>query len=147
MSNAAAFPDWSEQAATADLEAADLAWRTNVLGPWSLVQATLPLLRASADARAVFATDAAGRNAAYWGAYAASKAALEAMIRSWAAETTRTKLRINLVDPGPIRTAMRAHAFPGEDPASLRPPEAITDVFVDLASPDCTRHGEVARAY
>ncbi len=120
----------------------------NLTANFRLIRALDPALRASDAGRAVFVTSgAAHKGRAYWGAYAATKAALEAMVRAWAAETTKTRLRINLVNPGPIRTSMRAHAFPGEDPATLRPPEAITQVFVDLASPACTSHGEVVEAY
>jgi len=120
----------------------------NVTANLRLIRALDPLLRASESGRAMFVTSgAASHPVAYWGAYATSKAALEMMAKIWAAETEKTKLRINLVNPGPIRTRLRAAAFPGEDPASLRAPEAITDVFVDLAAPDCARHGEVVEGY
>jgi NAD(P)-dependent dehydrogenase (short-subunit alcohol dehydrogenase family) len=69
------------------------------------------------------------------------------LVKTYAAEIEKTAVRANLINPGPIRTAMRAKAFPGEDPASLRPPEAITDGFVDLAVPGCTKNGEVVEAY
>jgi NAD(P)-dependent dehydrogenase (short-subunit alcohol dehydrogenase family) len=118
----------------------------NVTANWRLIRTLEPLLRLSDAGRAIFVTSGAANLAlAYWGAYAASKAALEALVRTWAAELIKTKLRVNLVNPGPIRTAMRAQAFPGEDPAGLRAPEAITDAFVELAAPECTRHGEVVR--
>ncbi len=84
---------------------------------------------------------------AYWGAYAASKAALEMMVKTYAAELLKTNLRVNLLDPGVVRTRMRAQAFPGEDRDSLRPPEAVAGAFVELAAADCARHGEVVRAY
>ena len=77
-----------------------------------------------------------------WGAYAVSKAGLEAMVRSYAGETRKTSLRVNLLNPGATRTKMRATAFPGEDPMTLKTPEDIAPVFVDLADPACTRHGE-----
>jgi NAD(P)-dependent dehydrogenase (short-subunit alcohol dehydrogenase family) len=69
------------------------------------------------------------------------------MVKTWAAELANTPVRVNLLNPGPIRTGMRASAFPGEDPNSLRPPEAIMDSFVDLAAAECKRHGEVVQAY
>jgi NAD(P)-dependent dehydrogenase (short-subunit alcohol dehydrogenase family) len=69
------------------------------------------------------------------------------MVRSWAAELVDTTVRVNLLSPGPLRTAMRAEAFPGEDPATLRPPEAIMDLVLDLVSPICTRHGELVLGY
>jgi len=59
----------------------------------------------------------------------------------------KTNVRVNLLDPGAIRTAMRAHAFPGEDPMTLQPPDSITDLFVELAAPACTRNGERIQAY
>ncbi|MFN9003195.1 MAG: SDR family NAD(P)-dependent oxidoreductase, partial [Alphaproteobacteria bacterium] len=70
---------------------------------------------------------------AYWGPYAASKAALEHLTLTYAAEIRQTSIRANLIDPGAVRTKMRAQAFPGEDPTSLPTPEAITDLFVELA--------------
>ncbi len=119
----------------------------NVTANYRLIRSLDPLLRRSDAGRAIFVTSGAssGRNA-YWGPYAVSKAALEALVTSYAAEITKTRVKANLISPGPIRTAMRAAAFPGEDPESLRPPEAITDLFVELASPDCTRNGEVVEA-
>jgi NAD(P)-dependent dehydrogenase (short-subunit alcohol dehydrogenase family) len=120
----------------------------NVTANWRLVRTLEPLLRRSDAGRAIFVTSGAARNAQpFWGAYATSKAALEAMIKTWAAELEKTPVRVNLLSPGPIRTAMRAQAFPGEDPASLREPDAITETFVELALPSCTRTGEVVRAY
>lgn len=119
----------------------------NVTANYRLIRSLDPLLRRSDAGRAIFVTSGAssGRNA-YWGPYAVSKAALEALVTSYAAEITKTRVKANLISPGPIRTAMRAAAFPGENPDSLRPPEAITDLFVELASPDCTKNGEVVEA-
>ena len=106
------------------------------------------LLRQSDAGRAIFVTSGVTRGAApYWGAYAASKAALETMARCWAAEVERTSpLRVNLVDPGVVRTRLRTEAFPGEDANLHPPPEAVADVFVELASPQCQRNGEIVRA-
>ena len=119
----------------------------NVTANYRLLRSLDPLLRRSEAGRAIFVTSGAadGRHA-YWGPYAVSKAALEALVTTYAAEITKTKVKANLISPGPIRTAMRAIAFPGEDPQSLRPPEAIANLFVDLASPDCTNNGEVVEA-
>jgi NAD(P)-dependent dehydrogenase (short-subunit alcohol dehydrogenase family) len=83
---------------------------------------------------------------AYWGAYAVSKAALEMLVGTYAAEVTKTNVRVNLVDPGATRTAMRAEAYPGEDPLSVKEPDSLTDVFVALAEPACERHGELVAA-
>jgi NAD(P)-dependent dehydrogenase (short-subunit alcohol dehydrogenase family) len=65
---------------------------------------------------------------------------------SYAAEVRRTRLRVNLVDPGPMRTRLRARAYPGEDPARQPPPETAIEPFHTLAAPDCARHGELIRA-
>ncbi len=121
--------------------------KVNVTANWRLIRTLEPLLRLSDAGRAIFVTSGAAHMVqAYWGAYSTTKAALEMMVKTWAAELAKTPVRVNLVSPGPIRTAMRASAFPGEDPNSLRPPEAITDLFVELASPACKRHGEVVLA-
>jgi NAD(P)-dependent dehydrogenase (short-subunit alcohol dehydrogenase family) len=120
----------------------------NVTANWRLIRTLEPLLRRADAGRGIFVTSGAAQKAeAFWGAYATSKAALEAMVKTWAAELARTPVRVNMLSPGPIRTSMRAQAFPGEDPGTLRPPEAITDTFLELALPSCTRNGEVVRAY
>ena len=124
---------------------ADDAWQraldTNLNAAMRLIRMADPLLRRAPAGRAVFVTGyPAGR--AYWGAYAASKAALEALVLAWAAETARTALRVNLVDPGPMRTRLRAAAYPGEDPAALPTPAAAADLILRLASPGCTAHGQ-----
>ncbi len=121
----------------------------NLNANWRLIRSFDPLLRRSDAGRAIFVTSGVAQGGlAYWGAYAASKAALEAMVRTYAAELNKTKVVANLVDPGVVRTRLRAQAFPGEDPNKLPPPEAITDAFVELASPECRRNGEriLARA-
>jgi NAD(P)-dependent dehydrogenase (short-subunit alcohol dehydrogenase family) len=119
-------------------------FRINVHANFRLIRSLEPALRLSDAGRAIFVTSGAARsNTAYWGAYAASKAALEAMALTWADELANTKVRVNLLSPGPIATRMRASAFPGEDPATLRKPEDIAGAFVDLALPGCTRHGEL----
>ena len=114
---------------------------------WRLLRAFDPLLRRSPAGRAIFVTSGVGhRPRAYWGAYAVAKAGLEMLARVYAEEVRKTPVRVNLVDPGAVRTAMRARAMPGEDPAALPPPEAVTGVFVALAEPSCRRHGETVRA-
>jgi len=119
----------------------------NLTANWRLIRSLDPLLRQSDAGRAIFVTSAAAAQAtAYWGAYAVSKAALEMLIRTYAAEISKTSVRANLIDPGAIRTAMRAKAFPGENPDNLAPPDSVTDLFVTLALPSCTRNGEVVRA-
>jgi NAD(P)-dependent dehydrogenase (short-subunit alcohol dehydrogenase family) len=119
----------------------------NLTANWRLIRSLDPLLRASDAGRAIFVTDAVARRPrAFWGAYAASKAGLEALVRVYADETERTKLRVNLIDPGRLRTPLRARAFPGEKPKSVPGPESATDAFVALAEAGCTRHGELIEA-
>lgn len=119
----------------------------NVTANYRLIRSLDPLLRRSDAGRAIFVTSGAGSSAnAYWGPYAVSKAALDMLVKTYAAEITKTSVRANLLSPGPIRTAMRAAAFPGEDPETLRKPEEIADLFVELASPECTRNGAVVEA-
>ncbi|HYC02511.1 MAG TPA: SDR family NAD(P)-dependent oxidoreductase [Azospirillaceae bacterium] len=108
-----------------------------------LIRTLDPMLRASDAGRALFVTDSVGQSpVAYWSGYAAAKAALEMMARTWAAETLTTSLRVNLIDPGPVATDLRAKAFPGEDPKTLRQPDDVAGAFLELVSPACTRHGE-----
>jgi NAD(P)-dependent dehydrogenase (short-subunit alcohol dehydrogenase family) len=115
----------------------------NVTANWRLIRSCDPLLRQSAAGRAIFVTSGVAQQPrAYWGAYATTKAALEALVQTYAAETEKTNIRVNLLNPGKTRTAMRAAAMPGEDPSSLKPPEALGDLFVELASANCERHGE-----
>jgi NAD(P)-dependent dehydrogenase (short-subunit alcohol dehydrogenase family) len=114
----------------------------NATANYRLIRSFDPLLRASTAGRAIFVTCAQARaGKPYWGGYAASKAALEALVMAYAAETARTALRVNLIDPGPLRTRLRASAYPGEDPLKLPEPTAVTEAFVALAETACTRHG------
>ena len=130
-----------------DPETWDQVMAVNVTANWRLIRGFDPLLRASPAGRAIFVTSAISQEPrAYWGAYAVSKAALETMVLTYAAEVAKTPIRVNLIDPGATRTAMRARAYPGEDPMTLKTPDSLAGVFVDLASAECTRHGEVVRA-
>tara|TARA_Y100001970_G_scaffold290300_1_gene423610 strand:+ start:5029 stop:5754 length:726 start_codon:yes stop_codon:yes gene_type:complete len=118
----------------------------NLNANWRLIRTTDPLLRQSNAGRAVFVTSSAAKGKRpYWGAYAVSKAALEMMVTCWAAETEETEMRVNLLDPGATRTKMRADAYPGEDPETVKPPGDITDFFVELCSPQCRRHGDLVQ--
>ncbi len=124
----------------------DRLLRVNLLANHRLVRSLDPLLRAAPAGRAVFVTDrvhAAGR--AYWGAYAASKAALEALVLAYAAEVRLTPLRVNLFDPGPLATRLRADAYPGERPGALPAPATAAPALVELLLPGCGRHGELVR--
>ena len=119
----------------------------NVTANWRLLRSMDPLLRRSDAGRAIFVTSGAARGVfPFWGAYATSKAALEMLVRTYAAEVNEFGVRANIVDPGVVRTEMRASAFPGEDPKTLRAPEAITEIFVALAEPSCRRNGQIVHA-
>jgi NAD(P)-dependent dehydrogenase (short-subunit alcohol dehydrogenase family) len=114
----------------------------NLTANWRLLRALDPLLRLSLAGRAIFATCEAARSALpFWSAYAASKAALEAMVRSYAGEMAQSTVRANLVDPGPLRTDLRFAAFPFEDRAALKTPEDATEPFVALAEAGSTENG------
>lgn len=116
----------------------------NFLANYRLIRALDPLLRAAPAGRAIFTTCAAARvPEPYWSAYAASKAALEALVKSYAQEIGQSTVRANLVDPGPLRTALRFAAFPFEDRAALRAPEDATEPFVALAETSCAKNGDV----
>lgn len=109
----------------------------NVISVWRLIRSVDPLLRASDAGRAIVMSSGAAHSArAFWGPYAASKAAVEALVRSWADETKNMPLRVNAVNPGATRTAMRAQAMPGEDPATLPHPSEVAEKILPLASPD-----------
>ncbi len=118
----------------------------NLTANWRLIRAMDPLLRSAPAGRAIFVTSGIGRDSlAYWGPYAVSKAGLEMLVAIYAAEVAKTRVRANLIDPGTVRTRLRARAFPGEDPNLLPLPETVTDYFVELASPECTRNGAIVR--
>ncbi len=122
----------------------DRVMAVNATANWRLIRSMDPLLRASDAGRAVFVTSTVARDArAYWGIYAVSKAALEMTALIYAAEVAKTNVRVNLINPGATETAMRAEAFPGEDPETLKKPENITGLFVDLAEAACTMNGEL----
>ena len=116
----------------------------NVTANWRVLKSVEQALKASDAARVLFVSSGAAHSCrAYWGPYAASKAALEAMARSYAAENERTPLRVMMVNPGPLRTRMRAEAMPGEDPLTLKTPEDLAPHLVDLASPDSSETGKL----
>lgn len=107
----------------------------NVSAQLALLQAFDPMLRQSAGARVIGVTSSVGRTPrAYWGAYGASKAAFETLLEAYGDETAEIgRIRVAVLDPGATRTKMRARAYPGEDPASVKPPEAVAERIVQLA--------------
>ncbi|MEA2907497.1 MAG: hypothetical protein QOI12_4884 [Alphaproteobacteria bacterium] len=116
----------------------------NVTANWHLIRSLDALLQRSEAGRVVFVTSGAARNArAYWGPYSMSKAALEVLARTYAAETATTNVRVNLFNPGATRTRMRASAMPGEDPASLKPAEAVADNVLLLCQPEFQETGKL----
>src|SRR5438270_5211853 len=116
----------------------------NVTANWQLIRALDPLLRRSTAGRVVFVSSGiAARPRAYWGSYAVSKAALEALARTYAAETVSTAVRVNLFNPGPTRTRMRAQAFPGEDPMTLETADQVAEKIVALCLPSVTESGKL----
>lgn len=118
-------------------------FKVNVHANQRLLRAVHPLLNVSPAGRAIFVTSSVARDArAYWGAYAASKAALDNLVLTYAKEVAQSNIRVNLVNPGGTQSKMRADAFPGEDPNTLPKPEDIMEVFVALAEASCQRHGE-----
>ncbi len=114
----------------------------NLSATWRLIRGCDPLLRQAPAGRAVFVTDSVARvPLAYWGALGATKAGMENLVRTWAAETGKTALRVNLFDPGVVRSRMRGAAFPGEDPASLPGPETVAEALAALCLPGKVGHG------
>jgi NAD(P)-dependent dehydrogenase (short-subunit alcohol dehydrogenase family) len=119
----------------------------NFSATYRLIRTCAPVLNASDAGRAVFVTSHLARTPrAYWGAYAATKAAMESLVRSWADEVDGTALRVNLFDPGKTATRMRAMAYPGEDPRTLPTPTERATALAALCLPTETRHGEVIKA-
>jgi len=117
---------------------------TNIGGTLRIIRTTAPLLTRAETGRAVFLSDRRAREPlAYWAEYAATKAAAEQIVLTWAAEVRITPLKVNLFDPGPIATRLRRQAFPGEDVAGMRRPEDVADGIVTLCLPSETRHGEM----
>ena len=122
----------------------DEVMAVNVTANWHLIRAMNPLLRRSKAGRAVFITSgAATRARAYAGPYSVSKAALNVLARTYAEETASTPVRVNLFNPGPTRTRMRALVMPGEDPMTLPTPEDVAEKILDLCLPDFAETGKL----
>ncbi|HWL31433.1 MAG TPA: SDR family NAD(P)-dependent oxidoreductase [Xanthobacteraceae bacterium] len=116
----------------------------NVTANWNLIRHMNALLRASDAGRAVFITSGAASNPrAYRGLYSTTKAALDALARTYANETLSSAVRVNLFNPGPTRTRMRAAVMPGEDPMTLPPPEEVATAIVPLCLPSFKETGKL----
>lgn len=125
-----------------DVKVWDQTLAINLTANWRLIRSFDPLFRKSAAARALFVTSGAARNCRpFWGPYAVSKAALEALVRTYAAEIAKTPIRANLFDPGRLRTAMRAKAVPGEDPLMVPEPASVVPKIVEMLSPSFAENG------
>jgi NAD(P)-dependent dehydrogenase (short-subunit alcohol dehydrogenase family) len=127
-----------------DPAAWDEAMAVNVTANYHLIRAMDPLLRRAAAGRAVFMTSGAATHArAYAGPYSVSKAALNVLARTYAAETDSTPIRVNVFNPGPTRTRMRAQVMPGEDPMTLPTPEQVAEKILDLCLPSFSETGRL----
>lgn len=115
----------------------DRVMTVNATASWRLIRSMEPLLKASNAGRALFVTSSrAASPRAFWGPYSASKAAMEAIVRAWADELEHTSVRAAIIDPGAMRTRMRAEAYPGEDPADLPDPSEIGPMMIELVLSD-----------
>lgn len=122
----------------------DKVMTINVNATWRLIRSLEPLLVKSDQGRAlILSSSAAHKCKPFWGPYSASKAAVEALARTWAAETQRLPLRILSVDPGPTRTAMRAQAMPGEDPQTVPHPSEVAAKLLPLVGPEQSETGKL----
>lgn len=124
----------------------DKVMAVNVTATWRVIRSVEPLLVKSDAGRALIVSSGVAHSArAFWGPYAASKAAVETLARVWAAEMEKTALKINSIDPGATRTAMRAQAMPGENPDTLPHPSVVAEKLVPLCGPECTETGKLFR--
>jgi len=117
---------------------------TNLTANWRLIRTLDPLLRRSDAGRVIFVTSSVAHTAkAYWAPYSVSKAALEILAKTYANETADSAIKVNIVDPGATATRMRAEAYPGEDQATLRTPEEVAEVFIELVLPSSMETGRL----
>jgi NAD(P)-dependent dehydrogenase (short-subunit alcohol dehydrogenase family) len=122
----------------------DKSFAINVAANWRLIRTLDPLLRLSPAGRVIFVTSSVARSArAYWAPYSVSKAALEALARTYANETSDSPIKVNLIDPGATATRLRAEAYPGEDPSKLPKPEEVAEGFIPLAMADYADTGRL----
>lgn len=122
----------------------DKVMAINVTANWRLIRSLDPLLQKSDAGRAIFLSSGSPHSCKpFWGSYAVSKAAVEALARVYASENSNSKLNVNIVNPGAVHSAMRAEAMPGEDPNSITQPSQLTGMFVMLASDTCYENGKI----
>ncbi len=122
----------------------DKVMNLNVIANWRLIRSTSQLLRSADNARVVFMTaNAPDKCKPFWGPYTASQSALQALVKTWSAECEKSSLRINMLNTGPMRTAMRAQAMPGEEPASIAHPSEISESLLKLVAEDLTQNGQI----
>lgn len=125
-----------------DVAVWDKTLAINLTANWRLIRSMDPLLRRSPAGRALFVSSGAPRSCRpFWGAYSVTKSGLEAVVRTYAAEVESAGIKANLIDPGPMRTAMRAQAMPGEDPETLPDPSVHDARIVEMLSPEFDRSG------
>jgi len=121
-----------------------LTLQINLTANWRLIRTLDPVLKLSPAGRVLFVTSGAAQRArAYWGPYSVSKAGLDALAKTYAHENASTNIRVNLLDPGKIRTHMRAKAYPGEEPSTLPPPDVLVPLALSLLTPETTASGEI----
>jgi NAD(P)-dependent dehydrogenase (short-subunit alcohol dehydrogenase family) len=133
--------------AMSDAKIYEDVFKLNFFANYRLIRALDPLLRGSDAGRAIFVTSGAAHMAMpFWSAYAASKAALEEMVATYAAETAYSPLKVNILDPGEVRTAMHKEAFPGQNPDELPHPDSIVEKFIELAAPSYASTGKIVMA-
>lgn len=127
----------------------DKTMALNVTANFRLIRTLHPLLIESDAGRVIFVTSGMGNEhiEAYWGVYGASKAALSSMVKTYATETEKTAIRVNLVRPGVVQTAMLTKAYPGGYPGAVKQPDDVGPAFLKLADPACTRHGALVNLY
>ncbi|MBL6932463.1 MAG: SDR family NAD(P)-dependent oxidoreductase [Rhodospirillales bacterium] len=124
----------------------DRVMAINVTANYRLIRSFDALLKISEAGRAIFVSSTVTQGVwPFWGAYSVSKAALESMVRTYASEIEKTNVKANILNPGPTRTTMRHVAYPGENPESVKPPEDVTEYFVQLAEASCGLNGEIVQ--
>jgi NAD(P)-dependent dehydrogenase (short-subunit alcohol dehydrogenase family) len=147
LAHCAAFAPFLSRIDDYDAKEWERVLRINLTAPFLLTPACLPLLRQAADAAIVFTSDRVGRKGlAYWGAYAAAKFGIEGLMETLAEETRdQNRIRVNSLDPGIVRTGLRARLYPGEDPQDLPSPDSIVAPYLYLLGPDAK--GVTGRAF